>query len=73
MNMTLKTTKAPPIVPMMIAPTGETPSHGAVIATKPAKAPFNAIDASGFFMMIHETIIATIAPAAADRFVVTAM
>src|SRR5210317_1611860 len=40
--------------------------------TRPANAPFKDIEASGFFPMTQETIIATIAPAAAARFVVTA-
>ena len=41
--------------------------------TNPARAPFIVIVASAFLNLIQEVIIARIAPAAADRFVVTAI
>ena len=58
---------------MIAADTGLTAAQPAVIATKPASAPLSDIPASGLPRSIHAVTIAAIAPAAAARFVVTAI
>ena len=73
MNSTLKTTRTPPIAPIMMALRGDTLAQGAVTATSPARAPFKAMLVSGFPKRIQAVNMANIAPAAAARFVVTAM
>ena len=73
MKVTLQTTKTPATRPMMIAAIGLTPSQGAVMATRPARAPLNDMEASGFLNMIQEVAMAAMAAVAADRFVVTAI
>ena len=72
-HRTEKTTRAPPTAPEIAAYIGEIQSQPAVMETNPAKAPFKANDTSDFLNNIQEMNIATTAPAAADRFVVTAM
>ena len=63
----------PPTAPMAIAAPGETKAQGAVMATNPAKAPFIAMERSGFPNLIQTTAMATIAPAAAAKLVLMAI
>jgi len=49
--------------------TGDTTAHGAVMATRPARAPFIVILASGFPYFAHTVNIAASAPVAAARLV----
>ena len=58
-------------MPIITALTGATESHGAVIATIPAKAPFIVIDASGLPYIAQTNSIAAIEPSAAERLVFT--
>src|SRR5690606_3661908 len=52
---------------------GATLAHPAVMPTRPASAPFIDIVNSGFFRWSHDVTIAARAPAAAERFVFTAI
>ncbi len=70
-EMTEKTTMIPAIAPIIIELNGETFAQPAVIATRPARAPFKLIPASGFPNFAQETNIAKTAPVAAARFVFT--
>ena len=70
-NSIPNTTTKPEIIPMIAADTGDTVSHPAVIATRPARDPFRDMETSGFLYLTHVmSITATVATAAA-RFVVT--
>ncbi len=66
---TPNTTITPATAPIIIAAHGSTNAHGAVIATRPASAPFIAIDKSGFPNIRHTVIIAKIPPRAAAKLV----
>ena len=55
---------------MIKAPVTSMTSALAVIPTRPAKIPFNAMERSGFLSMNHEMAIAPKAPAVAPRVVV---
>jgi hypothetical protein len=50
-----------------------TVAQGAVIATRPANTPFRVMPPSGFLKIAHAVMSAVMAPAAAARFVVTAI
>src|SRR5690554_4445353 len=58
-------------MPIMTAPPGVTISHPAVMATKPANAPFRDKPNEGRLYRIQDITMAVTVPAAADRFVVT--
>jgi hypothetical protein len=55
----------------LLAPPGLTTSHPAVMATRPAKAPFKESPNDGLLYRIQDIIMAVTVPAAAERFVVT--
>ena len=63
----------PAMPPVSRANAGDIASQPAVMPTSPASAPFKVNDGSGFLKVIHEMIIATNAPAAAAKLVVTAI
>ena len=71
-NITPNTTITPPTSPISIACPGSTNAHGAVIATRPARAPFIPMVRSGLPATIHTVAVAAIAPAAAARLVLMA-
>ena len=56
---------------MIAAEVGDTVSQPAVIATRPAKLPFNDMETSGFLYLIHVIIITVQVATAAARLVVT--
>ena len=66
-----KTTIAPAIKPMIIESIIPTTSAPAVIPTRPASIPFNAIERSGFLQAMYENTIDDTAPDAAANAVVT--
>jgi len=70
-NSTEKTTRTPATAPIMIALKGVTVAQGLVMATRPARAPFRLMPASGFLNLIQAVTIARITPAAAARLVFT--
>ncbi len=70
-KITEPTTSAPATIPIKTAAEIPTVSAPAVIPTRPANAPFSAIDRSGFPKAIQEMVIAATTPAAAARQVVT--
>ncbi len=72
-NSTENTTTTPLIIPMMAAPVGETASHPAVMATKPARAPLSVMETSGFLYLSQVKTMVAVAAKAAARFVVTMM
>ena len=61
----------PAIAPIITELKGVTDAHGLVMATRPAKAPFKLMPASGFPNFIQAVTMAKIAPAAAARLVLT--
>ena len=71
-NSTPNTTITPPIRPMMMACPGSTKAHDAVIATRPASAPFMPMVRSGLPTTSHTVAVAAMAPAAAARLVLMA-
>src|SRR3989339_1080208 len=70
-NKTEKTTSTPAREPIIIELVGVTLAHPAVIPTSPARAPFKLMPTSGLPNLNHDTIMATMDPAAAARFVLT--
>src|SRR3989338_2949584 len=72
-DRTEKTTKTPAIAPIVIELKGLTKAQGAVIATRPAKAPLIVMDKSGFPIKSHREKLTFRPPAAAAILVVTAI
>src|SRR6476469_1189898 len=72
LNSTPPHTIAPAIAPMITADVGLTNAHGAVMATRPANMPLQAIVISGFLNIRYQTSSADAEPATAARFVFTA-
>ena len=68
-NSTEKTTRMPETTPMMAAPTGETQSHPAVMATRPAREALKVMETSGLPYRHQVKIIVTTVAMAAARFV----
>ena len=64
------TTIEPATAPIKMEEPIPTVSAPAVMPTKPAKIPFNAMDKSGFLRKIQDTVIDAIAPEAAASVVV---
>ena len=61
------------MTPMYMEDTGDTLAHGEVIATSPASVPLRVMPASGFRKITHAVMSDAMAPAAAARFVFTAI
>ena len=59
------------MAPIITELRGVTVAQGAVMATKPARAPFRLMLISGFLNFIQEVIMARMAPAAAAMLVLT--
>src|SRR6185295_16955080 len=72
LNNTPMQTMTPAMSPMTTALVGETNAHGAVIATRPASMPLQAIVMSGLPNIQYQTSSADVAPMMAARFVFTA-
>jgi hypothetical protein len=66
-------TTIPAAMPMTTAEVGETKAQGAVIATRPASIPLQAMVISGLPNIEYQTNIAVAAPATAARLVLIAM
>ncbi len=62
----------PAMKPMTTAAHGSTKAHGAVIATRPARAPLPICDTSSVLKVMSEPMVAPMTPAAAARLVLTA-
>src|SRR3984885_1813795 len=72
LKSTPKQTNTPAITPITTDEVGVTNAHGAVIATRPASIPLQAIVMSGLPNMKYHSSIAAADPATAARFVFTA-
>src|SRR5690348_16231188 len=72
LNSTPTQTTTPARRPMIIAEDGPTKAQGAVIATRPASIPLQAIEMSGLPNLKYQKIIAEVAPAIAARLVLIA-
>ena len=59
------------MIPMMAENAGETVSHPAVMATRPARDPLRDMETSGFLYLTHVMISTVTVATAAARFVVT--
>src|ERR1700730_3389117 len=66
-------TNAPARMPIITADVGDTNAHGAVIATRPASIPLQAMVTSGLPNRTYQRNIAAAEPATAARFVFTAI
>src|SRR4029077_39903 len=73
LNSTPAQTITPATRPMKTDAFAPTKAHGAVIATRPASMPLQAIDTSGLPNMKYQKVSADAAPATAARFVLIAM
>src|SRR5580704_11192391 len=72
LNSTPTQTRTPATTPMITEAVGDTNAHGAVMATKPASIPLQAIVMSGLPKSLYHNNIAAAEPATAARFVFTA-
>src|SRR6266550_6140204 len=66
-------TRTPAMAPIMTDEVGETKAQDAVIATRPASIPLQAMVISGFPKRRYQNTIAVAAPATAARLVLTAI
>src|ERR1035438_226014 len=73
LNSTPMQTTIPANTPMITAELGDTKAHGAVIATRPASIPLQAMVTSGLPNMKYQSSRAVADPATAARFVLMAI